>query len=1136
MLTILFVALLAVSPISAADNASDDVVGAEDVVNDIIAADDASEDVVSVDDEKHVIMEGNVSDVGTFAELGTEINNVDEGGLLTLTRDYINVNDSDFSILINKSITIDGNGHTLDANNLSGIFDVNSEGVILKNINFINGNSQKTDSVIDIFGEVSIINCNFVNHCAGGLRAVLFSDYASSTLYIKNSTFIDNDCTDTIWFRGNLNIEDSKLINNSGDHALLSYKGNKGLVRNIKNTIFHSGNTMQKVSLYGGKFNVSNCDFRNVYFFYDDNNYFLNVINTSFKDSVVEVEATLKEKVVNSSFINCSFQNSPIVSYGANLTIFNSQLVNSSSEWLLQALFCDVVIEKSSFTNNSVENIGGALFFNGGSLSISDSVFENNCAYSGGALAIFNTDCLSLENNLFKNNCATYVGGAIYSLRDVGENNIFVNNSAEDFNDVYFLVAKDQISTLVFTDTNSTFYHIDYANITDIPSYFNLKDECYLTPIKNQLNSGACWSFAMISSIESAILKLTGNPIDLSENNMKNLMHHYSIYGTNLEPDEGGYFSTSLGYLSSWLGPVLESEDEFDEKSVFSNRLNPALHIQNAIFIGDMHHTDLSLIKKAIMTYGPLETGIWVCADEENDFKQYSDEMYIQNHAVVIVGWDDEMEIPGAPQKGAWIFRNSYGSDWGHDGYFYVSYDDATYHEPFGIENWEVYGIDGIVFEFCDNILYEKNYQYELGLSDFFINKSVSWYKNIFYSTGDEYLAAASTYFNRDCEWMMNVYVNDELNQSKAGFSTAGYHTIELDNFIPLKEGDKFEVVFKLLTDGVYIPFACSDKFTSDFSQENLSFISEDGVTWIDLSDYVWRDSYLRSHNSQMACIKAFTILNSVGTILNLSVDFDGFNSANLTANVLNQYGIPLNKGEVMFNISGNIIKANVSGGVAKISAVLSGGLNSIQAQFTAVGFNSSSNSTSINAKAKTALKASSVQTVYNVNKYLTVTLKDENGKPVDGAKVIVNLNGAKTYVTKNGQIKINVKNLVPKSYSVKISFNGDDNYIKTASAVKVVVKKAKPKIIAKKKTFKAKTKIKMYSIVLKNNINKPLKKVKVALRVKGKTYKAVTNSKGKATFKITKLTKKGKFTAAVKYAGSRYYSAKTVKQIIIVR
>ena len=55
-------------------------------------------------------------------------------------------------------------------------------------------------------------------------------------------------------------------------------------------------------------------------------------------------------------------------------------------------------------------------------------------------------------------------------------------------------------------------------------------------------------------------------------------------------------------------------------------------------------------------------------------------------------------------------------------------------------------------------------------------------------------------------------------------------------------------------------------------------------------------------------------------------------------------------------------------------------------------------------------------------------------------------------------------------------------------------------------------------------------------LKVNGKTYAAKTNSKGKATFKITKLTKKGKFTAVVTYNGNKYYKKVTKKTKIIIK
>lgn len=109
-------------------------------------------------------------------------------------------------------------------------------------------------------------------------------------------------------------------------------------------------------------------------------------------------------------------------------------------------------------------------------------------------------------------------------------------------------------------------------------------------------------------------------------------------------------------------------------------------------------------------------------------------------------------------------------------------------------------------------------------------------------------------------------------------------------------------------------------------------------------------------------------------------------------------------------------------------------------------------------------------------------------------------------------------------------------NYKKIDKSVNIKINKEKTKITAKKATFKLANKVKKYTILLKNSKNKAIKKASVTLKVKGKIYKAKTNSKGKATFKISKLTKKGKFTAIIKYVGGKYYNARTVKANLVVR
>lgn len=183
-----------------------------------------------------------------------------------------------------------------------------------------------------------------------------------------------------------------------------------------------------------------------------------------------------------------------------------------------------------------------------------------------------------------------------------------------------------------------------------------------------------------------------------------------------------------------------------------------------------------------------------------------------------------------------------------------------------------------------------------------------------------------------------------------------------------------------------------------------------------------------------------------------------------------------------------------------------------------------------------TELTADDVATVYNVNRYLTITLKDINGNPIGNATVTVDLNGAKTYTTNNnGQVTINVAKLVPNTYTARITFKESANYLESEKTVKVTVKKAASKLTAKKKTFKKSEKVKKYTITLKSG-KTPIKKAKVTIKLGKKTFKATTNAKGKATFKIKKMTQKKKYNAVIKYKGDKYYTAVTQKVKIKIK
>ena len=166
--------------------------------------------------------------------------------------------------------------------------------------------------------------------------------------------------------------------------------------------------------------------------------------------------------------------------------------------------------------------------------------------------------------------------------------------------------------------------------------------------------------------------------------------------------------------------------------------------------------------------------------------------------------------------------------------------------------------------------------------------------------------------------------------------------------------------------------------------------------------------------------------------------------------------------------------------------------------------------------------------------------LKDSDGNVLANKTVQIAVNGPIYNVTTDDQgragLQVNFTNA--NTYTYALSFQGDDEYNSAPIASsKLTVTKKKTTIKASNKVFKAKTKTKKISVTLKTVKNQYDKKTylksgkKVTLKVNGKTYTAKINKKGVAKFTI-KITKKGKYTAKIKFAGDKTYkaSSKTIK------
>ena len=301
--------------------------------------------------------------------------------------------------------------------------------------------------------------------------------------------------------------------------------------------------------------------------------------------------------------------------------------------------------------------------------------------------------------------------------------------------------------------------------------------------------------------------------------------------------------------------------------------------------------------------------------------------------------------------------------------------------------------------------------------------------------------------------------------------------------------------------------------------------------------------------NSQGVEIEKYTIYRFI-SITGSDIHFLEKGDSNLKIDAANIYegdnatititARPLFTGNVTVEIGNSSYVVQVTNGTGKLSVsglevgkyTATATLNATDLLYTSV------KDTDFIVKGKTNIKASSISTTYGTSKTLVVTLKDAKGNLLVNKNVSIVLNGVKTTLKTNSKSQVSLPigtKLAANKYTAKFTFAGDSLYDKSSGSVNVVVSKAKPKLTAKNKDLKLK-KAKKYSVILKTDKGKALSKVSVTIKVNGVKYTAKTNSNGKATFNLKKLTKKGKWSAKVEFKGNKNFSAVTKSVKISVK
>lgn len=353
------------------------------------------------------------------------------------------------------------------------------------------------------------------------------------------------------------------------------------------------------------------------------------------------------------------------------------------------------------------------------------------------------------------------------------------------------------------------------------PSSFDLRNvngTNFVTSVKHQ-QGGTCWTHGAMAAVEGNLL-MSGHWTDIGGAGNPNLAEYhldwwngfntYNNDDTNPPPSGltihlGGDYLVTAAYMSRGEGAVYcadandgtENDDNWYDSA-------PARAANNYQFFYPRHvqwHmagpglTNIDAIKQAIISNGVIGTCMYYSSGLYNSgydaHYQPATDTRDPNHAIAIVGWDDNKSTQ-APNSGAWLCKNSWGSGWSGDGYFWISYYDkhCGQHPEMG----------AVVFKDVVECRYQTIYSHDYhgwrdtmfaqsGFNAFIIQTNQLLDAVSFYTTARNVAYTATLYAGFD-----GTNLHQELHSQTGTFSEVGYHTVDLEPGVSVTNGQRLYI------------------------------------------------------------------------------------------------------------------------------------------------------------------------------------------------------------------------------------------------------------------------------------------------------------------------------------------------------